>query len=102
MKSEPEDSAGRRGLSTHILSASVVMIGVATSCQSAYGSNPRHEFAGLAALLFLLSAGASCLSIRFADHAGFSQRCERIADQIFICGLVGISAMAVLFAYELI
>jgi hypothetical protein len=50
----------------------------------------------------LLGAVASYLAIRFVDRPGLGQRCERIADQFFICGLVGISAIALFFAFEIL
>jgi hypothetical protein len=109
MTSEPRSSAGRRDLSSHILSASVVMIGVSTTLiglvkVAKAHMRPTHvdQYAAVAGLLFLLGAVASYLAIRFVDRPGFSERCERIADQLFICGLVGISAIALFFAFEVI
>ena len=108
MTSEPEGSPGR-DLSTHILGASVVMIGVATTliglvkvARPHLGATHTDHYAGIAALVFLLSAGASYLSIRYGKHAGLGQRCEWIADLLFIAGLVGISAISIFFAYEVI
>ena len=65
---------------------------------------PSHvdQYAGIVGLLFLLSAVVSYLSIRFADRPDLSQRCERIADQLFVCGPVGISAISLFFAFEVI
>ena len=109
MTSEPKGSPARQDLSTHILGASVVMIGVSTTLIGLVKVARPHmrtthadHYAGLAALVFLLSAGASYLSIRYGKRAGLGQRCERIADLIFIVGLVGISAISIFFAYEVI
>ena len=109
MTVEPETSREREALSSHILSASVVMIGVATTliglvkvAKEHMGRTRADQYAGLAAVLFFLSAGASYLSICHADHPSLSRRCEWIADQIFVCGLLAISAIAVFFAFELI
>ena len=109
MTAEPETSREREALSSHILSASVVMIGVATTliglvkvAKEHMGPTRADQYAGLAAVLFFLSAGASYLSIRHADRPSLSRRCEWIADQIFMCGLLAISAIAVFFAFELI
>ena len=109
MRSEPESSSARRELSSHILSASVVMIGVSTTliglvkvAKAQMGPTRADQYAGLAGLLFLLSAGASYLSIRFRDRASLSRRFETVADLIFTCGLIGISAIALFFAYEVI
>ena len=60
------------------------------------------EYGGLAALLFLVSALASYLAIRLSDRAGVSAWCERIADLCFVAGLVSLSMIAFLFAYEVI
>ena len=121
MTAEPETSREREALSSHILAASVVMIGVATTLialvkvakehtkehtkehmKEHMGPTRADQYAGLAAVLFFLSAGASYLSIRHADRPSLSRRCEWIADQIFVCGLLAISAIAVFFAFELI
>jgi len=85
-----------------MIGVATTLIGLVKVAKAHMGPTRADQFAGLAALLFLLSAGASYLSIRFANRVDLSRRCERIADQIFICGLVGISAIALLFAYELI
>jgi hypothetical protein len=113
MTAEPETGRERDALSGHILAASVVMIGVATTLiglvkvakehmKEHMGPTRADQYAGLAAVLFFLSAGASYLSIRHADRPSLSRRCEWIADQIFVCGLLAISAIAVFFAFELI
>jgi hypothetical protein len=109
MKSEPEGSSGRRASSPHILSASVVMIGVATTLVGLVKVAKAHmapthvdQYAGLTALLFLLSAGASYLSIRYADPPSVSPKWEWIADLLFCCGLFAISVIAVFFAFEVI
>ena len=49
-----------------------------------------------------ISALTSYLSIRWSDRAQFSIRIERLADAIFLCGLVSITLVATLFAYEVI
>jgi hypothetical protein len=42
------------------------------------------------------------LSIRYSDRAELSFHIERVADVIFLCGLIGITIVATLFAYEVI
>jgi hypothetical protein len=99
----------RPGLASHILPASGTMIGVSATliglvkiAEARIGPSHVDEYAALATLVFLLSAIASYLSIRHADAVRFSQRCEIIADQTFLLGLVSIAAIAVFFAYEVI
>jgi hypothetical protein len=52
--------------------------------------------------MFLASALTSYLSIRYSQRAGLSYRIEQIADLIFLGGLIGITLVATLFAYEVI
>ncbi len=96
-------------LSRHILPTSATMIGICTTfiglvkvVESRMGPSHVDEYAAVAALLFLVSATSSYLSIRYATLTGLSERCERIADTLFLAGLVGISVIAMLFAYEAI
>jgi hypothetical protein len=85
-----------------MIGVSTTLIGLVKVAKAHMGPSRVDQYAGIAALLFLLSALASYLSIRFAGRPALGRRCEKIADQIFICGLVGISAIALLFAYEVI
>jgi hypothetical protein len=107
--SHPESTI-ERDLSRHILSASAVMIGVCTTliglvkvAKPHLGQGHVSEYAGLTALLFFLSALSSYLSIRYANaNFAISRRFERIADAIFLGGLIAISIIAVFFAFEVI
>lgn len=85
-----------------MIGVSTTLIGLVKVAKGHMGPTRADQCAGLVALLFLFSAGASYLSIRYPDRASLRQKCEWIADLIFICGLVGISAIAVFFAFELI
>ena len=96
-------------LSSHILPVSGTMIGVCTTliglvklAAVKYGTSRVDEYAALVAVTFLASALTSYLSIRWSDRAQLSIRIERLADGIFLCGLVGITLVATLFAYEVI
>ena len=109
MSSESETRTGKRDLSPHLLSTSMHMIGVCTTliglvkiAKTQIGPSHVDHYAGIAALVFLLSAGTAYLSIHYAHRARVSQKLEWIADLGFICGLGGISAIAVFFAYEVI
>ena len=107
--SHPESTI-ERDLSRHILAASAVMIGVCTTliglvkvAKPHLGQGHVSEYAGLTALLFFLSALCSYLSIRYANaNFAISRRFERIADAIFLGGLIAISIIAVFFAFEVI
>ena len=60
------------------------------------------EYGGLAALRFLVRALASYLAIRLSSQGRVSAWCERIADLFFVAGLVSVSLIALLFAYEVV
>jgi len=66
------------------------------------GSSHVDEYAAIAAVTFLASALTSYLSIRCSNRPRLSTRIERVADMIFLGGLVGITLVATLFAYEVI
>src|SRR6201990_2898967 len=95
-------------LSRHILPTSATMIGICTTfiglvklAEARIGPSHVDEYAALAALLFLASAMASYLSIRFSEKQ-LGVRCEKLADQFFLAGLFSITVIAMLFAYEAI
>ncbi|CCE10706.1 putative membrane protein [Bradyrhizobium sp. STM 3843] len=97
------------GLASHILPVSATMIGVCATliglvklAEAKLGPSHVDEYAALTAVIFLASALASYLSIRFSERPRVSARIERIADLIFLVGLVGITLVATLFAYEVI
>jgi hypothetical protein len=103
------DASARSDLSPHILGASVVMIGVSTTlvglvkvAKAHMGPSHVDQYAALTGLLFLLSAGTSYLSIRYGNRTRVGQRCEQIADLLFVVGLIGISTISIFFAYEVI
>jgi hypothetical protein len=99
----------QRGLSKHILPSSGTMIGVCATLiglvkvvEERIGESRVDEYAALASLLFLASAIASYISIRHPDRPRLSERCELVADQCFLVGLIGIAAITLLFAYSII
>jgi hypothetical protein len=109
MKAEPEKVAGSRGLSTHILKPSIVMIGVSSMlvglikvAKTHMPSSRADEYTAIATMIFLFGAVSSYLSIRHKDRAALSQRCEQVADLLFIVGLVCMALILVFFAYEII
>ena len=96
-------------LASHILPVSGTMIGVCATliglvklADAGHGSSHVDEYAAMAAVTFLASALTSYLSIRFSDRTRLSCQIERMADVIFLFGLIGITLVATLFAYEVI
>jgi hypothetical protein len=78
------------------------LIGLVKLAEEKLGPSHVDEYAALTAVIFLASALASYLSIRFSARLELSARIEQIADLIFLVGLVGITLVATLFAYEVI
>jgi hypothetical protein len=98
-----------RSLSKHILPSSGTMIGVCATliglvklAEVHIGPSRVDEYTALASMLFLVSAIASYMSIRHADRRETSERCEMIADRCFLAGLIGLAAITLFFAYEVI
>lgn len=96
-------------LSGHILPTSGTMVGVCTTlvglvkiAEERIGASRVDEYASLSSLVFLASALASYASIRQARHQVIAGRLEKAADILFLLGLVGLGAVTMLFAYELI
>ncbi len=96
-------------LASHILPTSATMIGVCATligliklAEEKLGSSHVDEYAALVAVTFLASALASYLSIRCSNRPRLSVRTEQIVDLIFLGGLIGITLVATLFAYEVI
>ena len=96
-------------LSNQILPNASTMIGV---CVTAIGLvkliegriGPSHvdEYAALTGLVFLFSAILSYASLRFDPDNPKAARLERIADIAFLVGLVALTGISLLFAYEVI
>ncbi len=80
----------------------VTLIGLVKLAEAKNGSSRVDEYAAIAAITFLASALTSYLSIRCAHQTELSARIEQLADVIFLCGLVGLTLVATLFAYEVI
>ena len=104
-----KDQGISKELSRHILPRSATMIGICTTfiglvkvVETHMGPSHVDEYAALAALLFLISATCSYLSIRYTALIGLSERCERFADVLFLTGLFSSTIIAMLFAYEAI
>jgi hypothetical protein len=77
------------------------LIGLVKIIEVRTGSRHVDEYGGLAAL-FLVSALASYLAIRLSSQGRVSAWCERIADLFFVAGLVSLTLISLLFAYEAI
>jgi hypothetical protein len=109
MSSQSKELAPSNGLAGHILPVSGTMIGICVTliglvkvAEARLGQSRVDEYAAIAAIAFLSSAITSYLSLRHAGQQRLSYRLEQVADMIFLAGLVGITVIATLFAYEVI
>ena len=101
--------SGGEALSRHILPSAGTMVGVCTTLiglvkivERQTGPSHVDEAAALTAILFLVSAIASYMSIRLEARSDRTVRLERCADICFVLGLVSLTMIAILFAYETI
>ncbi len=85
-----------------MIGVAATLIGLVKIAEARIGPSHVDEFAALTTLPFLVSAIASYISMRHERSAKRSARCELLADQTFLLGLVSIAAVAVFFAYEVI
>jgi hypothetical protein len=104
-----ERTKAERILAGHILPVSCTMVGVCITlvglvrlAEARIGPSHVDELAALIGLMFLGSAIASYVSIRYANWRTFSTRCELLADGTFLVGLVSIVIVGCFFAYEII
>jgi hypothetical protein len=109
MIEDSRPSNDERTLSKHILPSSGTMIGVCATliglvklAEARIGPSRVDEYTALASLLFLASAIASSISIRYPDRPQTNERCEAIANRCFLAGLIGLAAITLFFAYEVI
>ncbi|RTL54619.1 MAG: hypothetical protein EKK40_02160 [Bradyrhizobiaceae bacterium] len=99
----------RKTLSTHILPTAGNMIGVSATlvglvkiAEAHIGPSHVDEYAALTTVVFLVSAFSSYVAMRHAERRRLSSRCELIADQTFLLGLISLTAIVIFFAYEII
>jgi hypothetical protein len=85
-----------------MIGVSTTLIGLVNVAKAHMGPSHVDQYTALTGLLLLLSAGTSYLSIRYGNRTRLGQRCEQIADLLFVVGLIGISTISIFFAYEVI
>ena len=99
----------RERLANHILPNSAAMIGVCVTAvglvkvaEAHIGPSNVDIYCSLAGTIFLLSALCAYLALRFQSLAPASSLLERIADGCFMLGLISLTGITLLFAYEVI
>jgi hypothetical protein len=80
----------------------VTAIGLVKLLEGRIGPSHVDEYCALTAIVFAASAILSYLSIRVETFANSAGLIERLADFCFMLGLAALTAIAVLFAYEVI
>lgn len=107
--SKKEKPVPDKSLAQQILPTSGTMIGICTTfiglvkiVEARIGPSRVDEYAACASMLFLVSAVTAYLSIRYSHRIRVSKGLEAVADQSFLIGLLAISCIAFLFAYEAI
>jgi len=96
-------------LSGHILPNSATMIGVCVTAvglvkiaEDRIGPSNVDVYFSLTAVIFLGSAILSYLSVRTEQPNTGTAVVERMADALFMSGLLAMTFIATLFAYEVI
>ncbi|MBV9991512.1 MAG: hypothetical protein JOZ72_09480 [Alphaproteobacteria bacterium] len=96
-------------LANHILPNAATMIGVCVTAvglvkiaEPHIGPSRVDTYCALAALIFLASAMCSYMALRFEGRERMSASLERIADACFMAGLLALTVVTMLFAYEVI
>jgi hypothetical protein len=96
-------------LASHILPNSATMIGVCVTAvglvkvaEAHIGPSSVDNYCATAGVVFLISAFCSYLSLRMEDGSVLAERLERVADICFMIGLIGLTLIILLFAYEVI
>jgi hypothetical protein len=98
-----------RKLASHILPNAATMIGVCVTAvglvkvaEAHIGPSSVDNYCATAGVIFLISAFCSYMSLRLEDGSVLGERLERIADRCFMLGLIGLTIVIILFAYEVI
>jgi hypothetical protein len=96
-------------LAGHIMPTSATMIGICVTltglvkiAEARIGPSHVDEYCALTAVLFLASTALSYISLRAAPDARQEQLLERVADILFMVGLFALTAITLMFAYEVI
>ena len=96
-------------LAGHILPTAATMIGICVTltglvkiAEARIGPSHVDEYCALTALVFLASTVLSYVSLRVGPESALDHRLERIADILFMAGLFALTAITLMFAYEVI
>ncbi|HEY7979362.1 MAG TPA: hypothetical protein VID67_14315 [Rhizomicrobium sp.] len=80
----------------------VTAIGLVKIVEGRIGPSNVDEYAALAGVVFLVSALLSYASLRLDPETRIAILLERSADIAFMAGLIALTLISLLFAYEVI
>ena len=96
-------------LAGHILPTSATMIGICVTltglvkiAEAHIGPSHVDEYCALTAVVFLASTSLSYVSLRAVPDERQAQLLERVADILFMIGMFALTAITLMFAYEVI
>jgi hypothetical protein len=98
-----------RKLASHILPNAATMIGVCVTAvglvkvaEAHIGPSSVDNYCASAGVIFLVSALCSYLSLRMDEGTKLADGLERVGDICFMLGLISLTVIIFLFAYEVI
>jgi hypothetical protein len=96
-------------LANHILPNAATMIGVCVTAvglvkvaEGHLGPSNVDIYCALDAVVFMASAFSAYLALRVTDEGPVVKILEKVADVFFVLGLIALTGISVLFAYEVI
>lgn len=88
--------------SSGMVGACATLIGLVKLTERGHGLTRVDEYAGFAAVGFVISALLAYLALRSRRRPGLQQRLETAADVVFLISMVALAGIGLLFAYDLI
>ncbi|MGN6516023.1 MAG: hypothetical protein ACTHLR_09310 [Rhizomicrobium sp.] len=99
----------RERLANSILPNAATMIGVCVTAvglvkvaEAHIGPSSVDNYCAMAGIIFLVSAFCSYVSLRRPEGSESARLLERVADFSFMLGLLALTVIILLFAYEVI
>ena len=88
--------------SSGMVGACATLIGLVKLTERGHGFTRVDEYAGFAAVGFVVSALLAYLALRSRRRKRLQQQLETAADIVFLASMVALAGIGLLFAYDLI
>lgn len=88
--------------SSGMVGACATLIGLVKLAEPGHGLTRVDEYAGFAAVAFVISALLAYLALRSRKRPALQARLEVVADVIFLIAMVALAGIGLMFAYDLI